>query len=156
MNATIYTGRETNWTAVVVTALLNVPLLGLAFASENGSAQQTGLVVASLVLLGVLAEVATASDVRATCGSQGVSVHWGIVGWPRMRYVLADIADASVVTIPWWAVSFGFWWTPTRTVCTVRSGPALRLRLANGRTVTITVPDPHAAVAALRAARDPD
>jgi hypothetical protein len=33
--------------------------------------------------------------------------------------------------------------------CTVRSGPALRLTLRTGRTVTITVPDPQAAVAAI-------
>ncbi len=94
----------------------------------------------------------TASDVRVTCGTQGVSVHWGLVGWPRVAYALDDIADASVVDIPWWAVSFGFWWTPWRTVCTVRSGPALRLLLRSGRTVTVTVPDPHAALAALRSA----
>ena len=100
--------------------------------------------------LGFLAEVITASDVRATCGGQGVAVHWGFVGWPRARYALDDIQDARVVESPWYSVSYGFWWTPWRTVCTVRRGPALRLRLLSGRTVTITVPDPHAAVAALR------
>jgi hypothetical protein len=151
MNTTIYTGRETNWTSVVISGLLLVPLIGMASAS--GSAPSTGVVVVVVALVGLLAEVLTASDVRVTCGPQGVAIHWGFAGWPRARYALDDLQEASVVVVPWWAVSYGFWWTPTRTVCTVRSGPALRLRLCGGRTVTITVPDPHAAVAALQANR---
>lgn len=151
MNTTIYTGRETNWTSVVISGLLLIPLIGMATAS--GSAPSTGVLVVVVALVGLLAEVLTASDVRATCGPQGVAVHWGFAGWPRARYALDDIQVASVVAISWWAVSYGFWWTPKRTVCTVRSGPALRLRLRSGRTVTITVPDPHAALAALRANR---
>ncbi len=151
MNTTAYTGRETNWTSVVVSALLTLPLIGLA-ATSTGSVHNPGFLVMALVLVGIMGEIATASDVRATCGPQGVSVHWGLFGWPRVRYALSDIADASVVRVPWWGVSFGFWWTPRRTVCTVRSGPALQLRLRSGRTVTITVPDPQAALAALQAA----
>lgn len=151
MRTTTYTGRETNWTSVVISGLLLIPLIGLATAS--GSAPSTGVLVVVVALVGLLAEVLTASDVRATCGPQGVAVNWGFAGWPRARYALDDIQDASVVAIPWWAVSYGFWWTPTRTVCTVRSGPALRLHLRSGRTVTITVPDPHAALEALHANR---
>lgn len=147
MTTTAYTGRATNWTMVVVSGLLLVPLVGLA----SSDLDRAFVVVVGLALLGVLAEVVTASDVRVACGSQGVSVHWGALGWPRARYPLDEIEDVSVVQVPWWAVSFGFWWTPWRTVCTVRSGPALRLRLRNGRRVTITVPDPAAAAAAVRA-----
>ena len=151
MNTTVYTGRATNWPSVVLSGVLLIPLIGMGLSS--GSSPSTGAVFLALVLVGFLAEVITASDVRATCGGQGVAVHWGFVGWPRARYALDDIQDAWVVEIPWYSVSYGFWWTPWRTVCTVRRGPALRLRLLSGRTVTITVPDPHAAVAALRANR---
>lgn len=151
MNTTIYTGRATNWTSVVISGLLLIPLIAMGFGS--GSTPSAVVLVVLLALLGLVAEVLTASDVRATCGPQGVAVHWGFAGWPRARYALDDIQGASVVAIPWWAVSYGFWWTPTRTVCTVRSGPALRLRLRSGRTVTITVPDPHAAFAALQVNR---
>ena len=147
MNASVYTGRETNWTSVVISGLLLIPLIGFAF---TGSVDNTLVVVTLLALVGLLAEVATASDVRVTCGMQGVSVYWGFVGWPRVSYALSEIADASVVEVPWWAVSYGFWWTPRRTVCTVRSGQALRLRLHSRRAVTVTVPDPHEALAALR------
>lgn len=146
MTTTAYTGRATNWTMVAVSGLLLVPLIGLA----SSDVDRAFVLVVGLALLGVLAEVVTASDVRVACGTQGVSVHWGALGWPQASYPLDRIEDVSVVQVPWWAVSFGFWWTPWRTVCTVRSGPALRLRLRNGRRVTITVPDPAAAAAALR------
>ncbi|WP_028645135.1 hypothetical protein [Nocardioides sp. URHA0020] len=149
MNTTVYTGRATNWSSVVISGLLLIPLVGMGLSS--GSSPSTGALIVVVALVGLLAEVITASDVRATCGPQGVALHWGSVGWPRARYTLDSIQDVRVVDIPWHAVSCGFWWTPTRTVCTVRSGPALRLRLLSGRTVTITVPDPYAAVAALRA-----
>lgn len=149
MSTTVYTGRATNWPSVVLSGLLLIPLIGMGLSS--GSSPSTGAVVLVAVLVGFFAEVITASDVRATCGPQGVAVYWGFVGWPRARYGLDDIQDAWVAEIPWYAVTYGFWWTPTRTVCTVRSGPALRFRLRSGRTVTITVPDPHAAVVALRA-----
>lgn len=151
MNTTVYTGRETNWLSVVLSGILLVPLVGMGLSS--GSSPNTAALVVTLALVGLSAEVITASDVRVTCGPQGVAVHWGFVGWPRARYALDDIRDAQVVEIPWWAVSYGFWWTPKRTVCTVRSGPALQLRLLNGRTVTITVPDSHEAVAAVRVNR---
>lgn len=151
MNSTVYTGRRTNWTSVTISGLLLIPLVGIAAAS--GSSLSTGVLVVLIALVGLLAEVVTASDVRATCGPQGVAFHWGFAGWPRARYALDDIEQASVVEVPWWAVSYGFWWTPTRTVCTVRSGPALRLHLRSGRTVTITVPEPQAALAALNANR---
>jgi hypothetical protein len=151
MNTTVYTGRETNWWSVVISGLLLIPLVGMAFPADAAPSIGLGAVILLLALVAFLAEVITASDVRATCGPQGVAVHWGFVGWPRARYALDEIQDAWVVEVPWRSVSFGFWWTPARTVCTVRRGPALRLQLLSGRVVTVTVPDPHAAVAALRA-----
>ena len=153
MSTTAYTGRVTNWSAVVLSGLLLVPLLLMSLMS--GSLGRTAVLVVVLALVGLLGEVATASDVRAACGTQGVLIRWGVLGWPRVHYDLEEIVDAGVVDVPWWSVTYGFWWTPTRTSCTVRSGPALRLRLRNGRRVTLTVPDAHAAVAALRTARAP-
>lgn len=152
MNANAYTGRETNWTSVVISGVLLALLVGIA---ATGSVDSEVVVVTLLALVGLLAEVVTASDVRVTSGTQGVSIHWGLLGWPRARYAPDDIADASVVEVPWWAVSYGLWWTPWRTVCTVRRGAALRLRLRSGRTVTVTVPDPQRALSALRSATAP-
>lgn len=153
MNTTVYTGRATNWSSILLSGFLLVPLVGMA--GPSGSIRHPGALFLLLALVGLLAEVITASDVRASAGPQGVAVNWGLAGWPRATYALGEIKEASAVTVPWWAVSFGFWWTPSRTVCTVRSGPALRLELHTGRRVTITVPDPHAAVAALGLVDDP-
>jgi hypothetical protein len=51
-----------------------------------------------------------------------------------------------------WPTIWGVFWSPRRGLrLTLRSGPALRLLLENGRRVTISVPDPAAAVAALSA-----
>lgn len=151
MNSTVYTGRATNWSSVVISGLLLLPLIGIA--ASTSEVRGTVVAVTVLALVGLLAEVVTASDVRASCGSKGVIIRWGVLGWPRAKYPLSEIDEASVVEVPWWSVSYGFWWTPRRTVCTVRGGPALRLRLHSGRTVTFTVPEPHPALAALRSAK---
>ncbi|MGL5810059.1 MAG: hypothetical protein ACRCYQ_08950 [Nocardioides sp.] len=144
---TVYSGRATNWPVLVATVLLLVPLVAL---SRSAGDDWRGFILpATVAVAGVLLEMLTASSVRATAGPQGLTVHWGVLGWPRMHYQPAEIAEAHVVQVPWWLVTFGFWWTPWRTTCTIRSGPALRLALTSGRIVTVSVPDPAAAVAAL-------
>lgn len=151
----IYTGRTTSWPMVAGTfvgALLLV-LLGL---EGDGSWSDVRFVAPLVVIaVGVLGNVLTASSVRATAGPNGFTVRWGLIGWPRCTYPLDQIASAEVVDLPWWRVSWGFWWTPSRTSCTVRRGPTVRLSLRNGRIATITVPDPAAAVAAVREASTP-
>jgi hypothetical protein len=147
----IYTGRATNWPMVILSVVLAMPLLVMANAGDD---DWRGLVVPWLVVaLGVLLTVLTGSSVRTTAGPNGVSVRFGLFGWPRATYRLEQIERAEVVDLPFWYVAYGFWWTPGRTCCTIRSGPTLRLTLRTGRTVTITVPDPQAAVAAVQEAR---
>ena len=144
----VYTGRVTNWPVVVLSVALLVPLLAL---SNMSAADRGEFVVLLLVIgVGVLLEVLTASSVRTAAGPHGVTVRFGVLGLPRCTYRLAQIAQAEVVDLPVWSVVYGFWWTPRRTCCTIRSGPTLRLTLHSGRTVTITVPDAPAAVAVIR------
>lgn len=145
----VYTGQATNVPMVIATSAGTVALL--VTAASSGGDWSLGIIALGLGLFGILAEIVTASSVRATAGPAGVRVYWGLAGWPRLPYDIADIESAEVSKVPWWAVSYGFWWTPTRTVCTVRSGDALRLRLSNGRKVTVSVPEPAAAVAAISA-----
>ncbi len=45
MTATVYTGRETNWTSVILSGLLLVPLVGLA-----GTDLDTTVVVVPVLL----------------------------------------------------------------------------------------------------------
>jgi hypothetical protein len=146
----VYTGRTTIWPMVAATCL---GAFLVAFNARQTTAPLSALAVPLvLIALGSLANVLSASSVRATVGPKGVTVHWGIIGWPRCAYRLDEIDRVEVVDLPWWRVTWGFWWTPTRTSCTVRSGPNMRLLLRNRRIVTITVPDPAAAVTALEAA----
>lgn len=147
----IYTGRATNWPMVVLSTALVAPLLVLGHA---GGGSWRGLAVPFLLAAAVvLLNVLTASSVRTAAGPNGVSVRFGLLGWPRCTYRIEQIEHAEVVNLPTWYVAYGFWWTPRRTCCTVRSGPTLRLTLRSGRTVTITVPDAPAAVAAIHEAR---
>lgn len=148
----VYTGRTTRWAAVAATCGASVLLVLGALSSDGAGFDSVVALALLLAAAGVLADVLTASSVRATAGPNGFTVRWGVVGWPRCSYSLDRIARADVVDLPWWRVSFGFWWTPWRTSCTVRSGPAVRLVLDTGRVVTVTVPEPEVAVAALRAA----
>lgn len=149
----VYTGRTTSWPMVAATGAGAV-LLALT-SRQSSVAWDDPMVIVPLVLIaiGVVAEILTGSSVRATAGPNGLTIHWGLLGWPRCTYRLDQIERAEMIDLPWWRVSYGFWWTPKRTNCTVRSGPTLRISLRNGRTVTITVPDPTAAVAALRHTR---
>lgn len=146
----VYTGRATNWPMVVLSVALVVPLL----AVSNMSAGDRGALVILLLVIGVgvLLEILTSSSVRTTAGPHGVTVRFGVLGLPRCTYRLTEIAHAEVIDLKVWSVVYGFWWTPRRTCCTVRSGPTLRLTLHSGRTVTITVPDAPAAVAVIREA----
>jgi hypothetical protein len=150
----VYTGRTTNWPMVLAETALVVPLIGFSLTSRSDSTVAVAVPYAVVAVL-LLVNVLTATNVRTTVGPNGVAVRFGVVGWPRATYALDDIRSAEVIDLPWWAVVFGFWWTPRRTCFTVRSGPTLRLTLGSGRTVTISVPGPDAAVATLARARVP-
>lgn len=148
---TVYTGRTTNWPMVVATSAGAVLIVVLGATGEGSWSALT--IPLALVAIGVLANVLTSTSVRASAGPNGFDVRWGIVGWPRCTYALDEIASAQVIDVPGWRVTYGLWWTPKRTSCTIRSGDAVRLVLTNGRLITVTVPDPHLAVQAIRDAR---
>jgi len=151
---TVYSGRSTNWLMIGLSTALLVPLLWMA-ADMKESWSELGLIIpVAITLVAAVVNLLTATSVRTTAGTNGVTVHFGAVGWPRFRYSLQRIERAEAVTIPlsWWA--WGIYWSPRRglmlTLCT---GPALRLTLTNGRKVTISTPQPEAAVAAIEQAR---
>lgn len=150
----IYTGRVTNWPLVVALgATLMVPLVSLGSLSHGSWLDPAG---PAIPLLGAAAvvfiTVLTGLRVRTAAGPNGVSVHCGAFGWPRRTYRLTEIERVDVIDLSpsLWRLSLGFWWTPRHTYFTVRTGPALRLAMHGGRSVTITVPDPHTAVTIIR------
>lgn len=147
----VYTGRTTSWPMVAATGASALLVVLMGKGADSSWGDLAFVVPLILVAIGVLAEALTGSSVRATAGPNGLTIHWGLLGWPQCTYRLDQIERAEVIDLPWWRVSYGLWWTPRRTNCTVRRGPTLRLTLTNHRTVTITVPDPAAALAALQA-----
>jgi len=136
--------------------LLGRRLLLLGSLSRGSWLDPAGPAIPLLIAaVAVLINVLTGLSVRTAAGPNGVSVYCGVVGWPRRTYRLEEIERVEVVGLSpsLWRVSLGFWWTPRHTYFTVRTGPALRLTLHTGRTVTITVPDSHAAVTIIREAK---
>jgi hypothetical protein len=152
----VYTGRTTSWAMVAGTCVGALLVVLMGREADGAWGDLSFVVPLLLVALGSLANVLTASSVRATAGPNGFTIRWGLVGWPRCTYSLDEIEHADVIDLPWWRVSYGFWWTPKRTNCTVHRGPTVRLSLSNHRTVTITVPEPTTAVAALGKTPDLD
>lgn len=151
---TVYTGRSTNWPMIVLTTALVVPLLVMAGAG-GGSWTAAGLLIPlSVALAAVVVNLITATSVRASAGPRGVTVNLGVFGWPRFRYPLERIQHAEAITIPASQWAWGLFWSPRKgLMITLRTGPALRLVLTNGRRVTISTPHPEAAVNAIPGAR---
>ena len=109
-----------------------------------------------MATLAVLVSVLTVSSVRTSAGPRGVTVHFGVLGWPRFRYPVASIrsVEETRVTSSQW--TWGLTWSPRRGLAlALRSGPAIRLVLTNGRAVTIGVPDAARTVEVLTAAGCP-
>lgn len=151
---TVITGRVTNWPMIWVTTALVVPLLAMSGGSGHDW-HQPGFLVPVAVIVGVAAvNLMTLSSIRTTGGPEGVTVHFGVLGWPRFRYPVARIRSVEATRVtPSAQWAWGISWSPRRGMTlALRNGPAIRLELVNGRTVTVGVPDADEAVAVLAAA----
>ncbi|MGW4063818.1 hypothetical protein ACWEGE_36410 [Amycolatopsis sp. NPDC004747] len=152
----IYTGRVTNWSLVVVFGVaMMAPLLALASISYGSWFDRAGPTISLVVgAAAVLFTGLTGLSVRTAVGPNGVSVHCGAFGWPRRTYRLDEIDRAEVTELsPLWCLMLGHWWTPSHTYFTTRTGLALRLVLRTGRIVTINVPDPRAVATIIQEAK---
>ncbi|MGC4108288.1 MAG: hypothetical protein QM753_18360 [Thermomicrobiales bacterium] len=149
----VYTGRSTNWPMLWLSSLLAVPLLVMGAMSKGAWASASFLIPVAIMLLALVFNLLTTSSLRTAVGPNGVTVRFGLLGLPRFCFRLNRIMRADVVELPlqssmWW----GIWWTPSQgLLLTLRHGPALRLTLHGGRTVTISMPEPGQARAALLA-----
>lgn len=151
---TTYTGRSTNWPALWPSTALVLPLVVMAQGAE-GSWASVGFVVPLAVIIStVVVNLLTASSVRAIAGANGVTVRFGVFGWPRFRYPIGRIRHAEAIEIPPTRWAWGIWWSRRRgLMLTLRTGPALHLTLVTGREVTVSTPHPDAAVKAIDLAR---
>lgn len=145
----VYSGRMTNWPliGVGVAAFVALVILGRPWAGPWPGM----LVVLAVALVLAVACLMTSTSLRVTTGPRGVHVRCGAIGWPRFSYPRERIAAVDIVTVtPWKSWDYGLVWTPRGGwKFVLRSGAALRLRLTNGRVVTVGVNDPQAAMTAL-------
>ena len=148
----VYVGRTRNWLMIATTCAVSLPIVLMGMQSDASWRDPAFVIPVIIGAVAVVTNAFTASGFRSTAGPNGVTIRWGLVGWPRCTYRLDEIERVEVVDLPWRRVSFGLWWTPRRTNCTVRSGAAVRLTLRNHRIITMTVPEPAAAVTALHEA----
>jgi hypothetical protein len=151
---TVYTGRSTNWPMIWLSTALLIPLVAMAKGSGD-SWTNAGMFIPLMVVFVVAAiNLLTATSVRTVTGPNGVTVYFGVFGWPRFRYPINRIQHAEAVTLRSSIWTWGLYWSPRRgLMLTLRTGPALHLVLTNGRQVTISTPDPDAAVLAIDMAR---
>jgi hypothetical protein len=145
----VYSGRTTNWPMIATAAAGG---LALALFGRPWAGPWPGMIGPLVIALGVLVlGLVTSTSLRVTTGPRGVQVRCGVFGWPRFGYPRERISGGEIVTVSIWQTwSGGINWTPRGGwVFVLRSGPALRLTLTNGRRVTIGIADPQAALAAL-------
>ncbi|WP_282692330.1 hypothetical protein [Streptomyces sp. CC208A] len=157
---TVWTGRATNrfqWVAAVAGAACMA--LGITIAVESPWASGipalvmavVGCVAAGLlVLFGTLAFV----HVEVRVDDRAMEVRCGHIGVPRRTILLTEVVGADYaprVTPRHWG-GWGYRWRPDRgTAVVVRRGEGLVLRLADGRSFTVTVDGAASAVDSIRA-----
>jgi hypothetical protein len=121
---TIYTGRSTNWPLIWLSTALVLPLLVMAKGSDGSWTSVDIVVPLAVIVSAVLVNVVTASSLRATAGANGVTVHFGVFGWPRFRYPISRIQHAEAIEIPASRWACGIYWSPRRgLMLTLRTGP---------------------------------
>jgi hypothetical protein len=151
---TIYSGRSTNWLMICLSIALVLPLLAMATGSKGSWSSVDFLIPLLVVVSAAAVNLLTATSLRTTAGPNGITVHFGVLGWPRFRYPMHRIQHVEAIEVPrsqWW---WGMYWSPRRgLMLTLRTGPALKLTLTNGRKVTISTPQPQAAILAIDSAR---
>ncbi|GGY47213.1 hypothetical protein [Streptomyces omiyaensis] len=155
----LWTGRATNrfqWVAAAAGAACMALGITLAVASPwpSGTAALVMAVVGCvaaglLVLLGTLAFV----HVEVRVDDRAMEVRCGHIGVPRRTIPFTEVLDADYaprVTPRHWG-GWGYRWHPDLgTAVVVRRGEGLVLRLADGRTFTVTVDGAAGAVDSIR------
>ena len=151
MNRTriVYSGRTTNWPLIAAALAFG---LALVLLGRPWAGPWPGMIVPIVIVLAAfVVTVVTSTSLRVTTGPRGVDIRWGALGWPRFAYPRERISAGEIVTMSIWRTWMsGISWSPRAGwTFILRSGPAVRLTLTNGRRVTVGVDDPDAALAAL-------
>lgn len=145
----VYSGRTTNWPVIAVAVAGG---LALVVFGRPWAGPWPGMIgPLAIALVALVAVLVTSTSLRVTTGPLGAHIRCGVLGWPRFTFPRERIAHGEIVTVSIWrSWTWGINWTPRGGwAFFLRSGPAVRLTLTNGRQVTIGVTDPSAALAAL-------
>ncbi|MFB8003279.1 hypothetical protein [Nocardia sp. NPDC056000] len=144
--STVYTGRVTNWPFLCLSLFASILMVyNMHMTPTRWAAPLYVLLILTLV------KTVVDSSLRVSAGPTGLTVSMGLLGLPRARVARAAIVHAEPVFLresPWrgWGIyrrgKRGWFLTP-------KFGPALRVHLASGRTMTISMPEPAAAVWAM-------
>jgi hypothetical protein len=145
----VYSGRTTNWPVIFAGLAGGLALILFGRPWDGPWPGMIGPIAVVLVVLVLV--LVTSTSLRVTTGPRGVQVYCGVFGWPRFAYPRERITGSEVVDVSIWrSWNYGVNWTPRGGWAFVlRSGPALRLTLTNGRRMTVGVTDPRAALDAL-------
>lgn len=145
----VYSGRTTNWPVIAVAVAGGLALV--VFGRPWAGPWPAMIGPIAIALLALVAGLVTSTSLRVTTGPLGAHIRCGVFGWPRFTFPRERIAHGEIVTVSIWrSWTWGINWTPRGGwAFFLRSGPAVRLTLTNGRLVTIGVTDPSAALAAL-------
>lgn len=138
----VWIGGTTNPAGTI--GLLVAPMVVLWFTDTLAGANPRAVDYAILCALGLLVAAATCR-LRVTIDGSGVTIRWGLVGWPRKHVPLADIASATTGEIgffAWGGVGIRRHPVTGDVAYKVRGGPVLELNLRNGSRVLITVDRP--------------
>jgi hypothetical protein len=145
----VYSDRTTNWPVIAAALAAGVALV---LFGRPWAGPWPGMIGPLAITLGALAVgLMTSTSLRVTTGPRGVQVRCGVFGWPRFVYPRERISGGEIVVVSIWrSWTWGINWAPRAGwTFALRSGPAVRLTLTNGRRVTVGVTDPQAALAAL-------
>ncbi|MEV6560507.1 hypothetical protein AB0M22_32635 [Nocardia sp. NPDC051756] len=147
MPATVYTCRVTNWSMFG----FNISLLASQSILFWLGPELWALSILVVGMLVNLAMSVAAISQRVTAGPAGLTVSLGPFGLPRVRVARASITHAEMIlsTMELPATPGVFWRRKRGLFLLPKLGPALRLRLTSGRTITISMPEPAAAMWAM-------
>ena len=130
------------FTVVVIGMGVVVAILGVA-----GGPHYLLLVAALLAILPIAFAV-----FHVSVGQRGLQVR-SVLGWPRRRIDLSQIASVEVVDVHPFQQWGGWGWrsSPQGTAVVTRKGPALQTTLTNGRVFVVTCEDARRGAATLTA-----
>lgn len=128
-------------------AVLTVVTAALAVAGFGQVPWITPVALALVSVAGI-----TMTSVSISIGARGVTIRFGVIGWPVWRIKLSDIAGASVEDRQALEVGgWGFRVTPYGTALMLRSGECLVIERHGKKNVFLSVDDAASAAALLNA-----